>query len=50
VAPERREKNPPNLDARVAQVAAGVYRLPELLLLVLDIDRVLDFSASARAA
>src|SRR3954453_4854364 len=49
VAPERREKNPPNLDARVAQVAAGVYRLPELLLLVLDIDRVLDFSASARA-
>jgi purine-binding chemotaxis protein CheW len=44
------EKNPANLDARLAQVSAGVYRLPNQLLLVLDIDRVLDLTSTARAA
>jgi purine-binding chemotaxis protein CheW len=50
LAPERREENPPNLELRIAQLSAGVYRLPEQLLLVLDIDRALDFPLSARAA
>jgi purine-binding chemotaxis protein CheW len=50
LTPEMREENPPNLDARMAQVSAGVYRLAERLLLVLDIDRALDFPFTARAA
>ena len=50
LAPERREENPPNLEPRIAQLSAGVYRLPEQLMLVLDIDRALDFPLTARAA
>jgi purine-binding chemotaxis protein CheW len=44
------ESNPVNLDARLARVSAGVHRLDDTLLLVLDVDRVLDIGASAAAA
>jgi purine-binding chemotaxis protein CheW len=44
------ESKPANLDARLAEVAAGVYRLDGQLLVVLDIDRVFDMSFNAIAA
>ena len=44
------ERNPINLDARLAAVSTGVYRLEAQLLLVLDVDRVLAIDASAAAA
>ena len=45
-----RAANPTNLDARLADVSAGVYRLEGELLIVLDVDRVLDFNTATRAA
>jgi purine-binding chemotaxis protein CheW len=45
-----RVANPVNLDPRLAAVSAGVYRLEGKLLIVLDVDRVLDFEAVTRAA
>ena len=38
------ETAPANLDPRWAQVCAGVYRLDGRLLVVLDVDKILDFS------
>jgi purine-binding chemotaxis protein CheW len=37
-----REPNPINLDPRLARVSAGIHRLQDQLLLVIDVDRVLD--------
>jgi purine-binding chemotaxis protein CheW len=45
-----REVNPVNLDARLAQLSAGVYRLDTQLLVVLDIDRVLHVGLEIKAA
>lgn len=45
-----REDNPVNLDARLAHVSGGVYRLEAQLLVVLDVDRVLHVSSHAVAA
>jgi purine-binding chemotaxis protein CheW len=45
-----REVNPVNLDARLAQVSGGVFRLDAQLLVVLDVDRVLRVSAEIKAA
>ena len=45
-----RENNPVNLDARLAQVSAGVLRLDSQLLVILDIDRVLHVGAQIKAA
>ena len=45
-----REDNPINLDERLARVSAGVHRLDGRLMVVLDVERVLDVGASARAA
>jgi purine-binding chemotaxis protein CheW len=45
-----REGNPVNLEARLARVSAGVHRLEDRLLLVLDVDRVLDVGRQAEAA
>lgn len=45
-----REPNPLNLDAKLAAVADGVFRLEGQLLVLLDIDRVLDVGARAVAA
>ncbi|ODR96173.1 chemotaxis protein CheW [Methyloceanibacter superfactus] len=44
------ENNPVNLDPRWAQVCAGVYRLDGDIMVVLDIDKVLDFSQFGAAA
>jgi purine-binding chemotaxis protein CheW len=46
----RREPNPVNLDPRLAGVSAGIYRLEEQLLVVVDVDRVLDVTQRAVAA
>lgn len=45
-----RAANPVNLDPRLAAVSAGVYRLESELLIVLDVERVLDFESATRAA
>jgi purine-binding chemotaxis protein CheW len=45
-----REEKPVNLDSRLARVSAGVHRLDESLLVILDVDRVLDVGAHAEAA
>ena len=44
------EPNPSNLDARLASVSTGIYRLDSQLLMVLDVDRVLDITVKAAAA
>jgi purine-binding chemotaxis protein CheW len=44
------EANPINLDRKLARVSDGVFRLDGQLLVVLDVDRVLDFGAEAAAA
>jgi purine-binding chemotaxis protein CheW len=49
--PDRsREVNPINLDIRLGQVSAGVYRLDAQLLVVLDVDRVLHVGPEIKAA
>ena len=45
-----REPNPINLDARLARVSAGIFRLDGQLLIVVDVDRVLDIGTNAIAA
>jgi purine-binding chemotaxis protein CheW len=45
-----REGNPVNLEARLARVSAGVHRLEDRLMVVLDVDRVLDVDQHAEAA
>ena len=44
------EANPVNLDRRWTNVCAGVYRLEHGLMVVLDVDKVLNLSASSVAA
>lgn len=44
------ETNPANLDPRWGQVCAGVHRLEHDLKVVLDVDKVLDFSSFGVAA
>lgn len=44
------ERNPINLDSRLALVSSGIYRLEEQLLVVVDVDRVLDIGTNAIAA
>lgn len=44
------ERNPANLDSRWRGVSHGVYRLDGSLLVVLDVDKILDFSDVAYAA
>jgi purine-binding chemotaxis protein CheW len=45
-----RESNPINLEPRLARVSSCIFRLEGQLLVVLDLDRVLDIAAAARAA
>jgi purine-binding chemotaxis protein CheW len=47
---EQCEPKPANIDARLAEVTSGVYRLDGNLLVVLDIDRVFDMYLDAKAA
>jgi purine-binding chemotaxis protein CheW len=44
------EANPINLDRKLARVSDGVFRLDGQLLVVLDVDRVLDFGPETAAA
>lgn len=46
----QQEPVPVNLDSRWRRVAAGVYRLEEDLMIILDIDRVLDVQPREAAA
>jgi len=43
------ERNPVNLDPKLAAVSSGIYRLEDQLLLVLDVDRLLDIAPAAAA-
>jgi purine-binding chemotaxis protein CheW len=45
-----REGNPVNLEPGLARLSAGVHRLEDRLLVVLDVDRVLDVGQQAEAA
>jgi len=47
---EMAERNPATLDPIWREVSGGIYRLDKGLLIVLDVARVLDFSARAEAA
>ena len=47
---ENCETKPANLDAHLAEVTSGVYRLDGQLLIVLDVDRVFDMYSDAKAA
>jgi len=47
---ENREPTPVNLDARLARVAAGIHRLDDQLLVILDVDRILDLENAVMAA
>lgn len=44
-----REDVPTNLDPVWAQIASGVYRLEDRLLVVMDIDKILTFGVEAEA-
>jgi purine-binding chemotaxis protein CheW len=50
LADAEREPNPINLERNLGRISAGVFRLDGQLLVILDIDRVLDFSTEAAAA
>jgi purine-binding chemotaxis protein CheW len=50
LADAEREANPVNLNRKLAAVSAGVYRLEDQLLVVLDIARVLDLRAHGAVA
>lgn len=47
---ENREPIPVNLDNRLSRVAAGVYRLENRLLVILDVNLVLDLKPEIAAA
>ncbi len=47
---EAREPNPVNLDEGLARMSAGIHRLDEQLLIVLDVERVLDVAVAPVAA
>lgn len=48
--PSSFESNPANLDPRWAQVCGGVHRLDGDIMVVLDVDKLLDFSQFGAAA
>ncbi len=47
---ETAERNPPTLDPVWREVSAGIHRLDDTLLMVLDVAKVLDFAVGASAA
>jgi purine-binding chemotaxis protein CheW len=46
---DRFDRNPATLDARWREIAGGIYRLDDALLVVLDVDRLLDFGITQAA-
>lgn len=47
--PESYERNPSTLNARWREVSAGIYRLEGQLMVVLDVDRLLQFQRAVAA-
>jgi purine-binding chemotaxis protein CheW len=47
---ERFERNPTTLDPRWREISAGIYRLDDRLLVVMDVGRLLDFGKEEAAA
>ena len=47
---DAREPNPVNLDEGLARMSAGIHRLDNQLLMVLDVERILDIGAAPMAA
>ena len=43
------ERNPPTLDAKFRAFSDGIYRLDDQLLVVLDVNRLLDYKRSDAA-
>ena len=43
------QRNPPTLDARWRDVSMGIFRLNQELLVILDVDRLLDFTRNEAA-
>ena len=43
------ERNPPTMDARWRDISAGIYRLENTLMIVLEVDKLLDFGVQAAA-
>ena len=43
------QRNPPTLDARWREVSLGIFRLNQELLVILDVDRLLDFTRNEAA-
>jgi purine-binding chemotaxis protein CheW len=50
VAIEQCDPNPANLDPRWVSIAAGIYRLEDNLMVVLDVDRVIEIQSRGLAA
>ncbi|MDH3475263.1 MAG: chemotaxis protein CheW [Rhodospirillales bacterium] len=46
---EAYESNPPTLEAHLRAYSAGIYRLEDQLLVVLDVDKLLDYGRTAAA-
>ncbi len=46
---DRYERNPATLDSRWRDISAGIYRLEDRLLVVLDVARLLDFGVAKAA-
>ena len=46
---DRYEDNPASLDSRWRDVSAGIYRLDDRLLVIMDVARLLDFDKAAAA-
>jgi len=44
------ERSPPTIDPRLRDYAEGIFRLEKQLLVVLDVDRLLDFGQASAAA
>ncbi|MBK1668269.1 chemotaxis protein CheW [Rhodovibrio sodomensis] len=48
--PKGFQRNPPTLDARFREYSNGIFRLKERLLVVLDVDGLLDYEGTSKAA
>jgi purine-binding chemotaxis protein CheW len=49
LSPDAWERNPPTLDALIRKYSEGIFRLKGELLVVLDVERLLDYGRSAAA-
>lgn len=43
------DRNPPTLDPKIREFSAGIYRLKEKLMVVLDVDRLLQYDGAQAA-